>query len=167
MRNMDSIIASHNAKVLAPKPAAPIKTCNCHRPQECPLNGMCQTKCIVYKATISAPGKPTMAYYGLTEKEFKLRYTDHTSSFRHSEQRHKTRLSMHMWELKDLGLEPSVEWEIHKRSAPYKCGSRRCDLCLTEKMVIATADPKTTLNKRSELTSTCRHRSKFFCKPPL
>ena len=32
---------------------------------------------------------------------------------------------------------------------PYNCGSKRCDLCLNEKLLIATHDPNTLLNKRS------------------
>ena len=165
MQSMGSIIASHNTKILAPTPAPTTnnRTCNCRAARVCPLNGMCLTKCIVYKATISAPSKPTMAYYGLTEGTFKTRYNSHTNSFKHWKKRNVTQLSKHMWELKNLGLEPIIKWEIAKRAAPYKCGSRRCDLCLTEKMVIATANPTTTLNKRSELISTCRHRAKFHC----
>ena len=120
-------------------------------------------ECIVYKATISAPNRPTRVYHGLTEGPFKTRYNNHNKSFRLEKYSKETELSKYIWELRDLGLEGEVEWEIAKRAAPYKCGSRRCDLCITEKMVIATADPTTTLNKRSELVSTCRHRAKFRC----
>ena len=34
-------------------------------------------------------------------------------------------------------------------ASPYKCGTRKCDLCLTEKMIIARSDPKKLLNKQS------------------
>ena len=77
--------------------------------------------------------------------------------------RKDTELSKYMWDLRDQGLEGEVRWEIARRAARYKCGARRCDLCLTEKVVILTADPATMLNKRSELVSTCRHRAKFRC----
>ena len=33
-----------------------------------------------------------------------------------------------------------------------------CQLCLTEKVLIATANPTTSLNERSEITRRCRHR---------
>ena len=46
----------------------------------------------------------------------------------------------------------------------YKCGARRCDLCLTEKYVIAHADQEHLLNKRTESISKCRHRNKFLIK---
>ena len=165
MSSIGSIIRSHNAKVLSSttNPTTPQRTCNCRQPQNCPLGGMCLTQCIVYKATVSAPNRPKRVYHGLTEGSFKTRFNNHTTSFRLENHRKETELSKYMWELKDLGLEGEVRWEIAKRAAPYKCGARRCDLCLTEKMVIATADPTTMLNKRSELVSTCRHRAKFRC----
>ena len=160
---MGSIIASHNTKALASTPNPEAPTCNCQQPQDCPLKGKCQIACIVYKATVSAPNNPTKFYYGLTEKDFKTRYRNHTSSFRNPTYRNNTELSKHVWTLKESGLEPKIKWEIIRRAAPYKCGARRCDLCLTEKMIIAAANPHTTLNKRSELVSTCRHRAKFRC----
>ena len=165
MRNMESIIATHNIKILAPAPtpATINKTCNCRVSSLCPLKGKCLTKCIVYKATVSAPTHPTMVYYGLTETTFKTRYNHHTHTFRTPGKCNSTGLSSHMWELKDLGFEPNIEWEIHKRAAPYKRGSKICDLCLTEKMVIASADPTTSLNKCSELVSSCHYRAKFRC----
>ena len=104
-----------------------------------------------------------MVYYGFAETTFKARYYNHTCTFNNSAKRTKTGLSSYIWKLKDLGLEPSIEWEIHKRALAYKCGSKRCDLCLTEKLAIAQADPTTSLNKRSELVSSCRHRAKFRC----
>ena len=161
MRNMGSIIASHNAKALASTPNPAVPTCNCQQAKDCPLNGKCLSDCIVYKATISAPNKPTKFYYGLTERKFKDRYNNHTLSFRSEDYRKDTELSKYVWTLKELGIEPKIKWEIIRKAARYKCGSRRCDLCLTEKMVIASANPHTTLNKRSELVSTCRHQAKF------
>jgi len=38
----------------------------------------------------------------------------------------------------------------------------RCQLCLEEKVMISTADPRTSLNKRSEIIAKCRHRKKFL-----
>ena len=165
MRNMASIISTHNAKILTPTtaPLANSKLCNCRTPSNCPLNGLCLTESIVYKATVSAATKPKMVYYGLTENRFKERYNDHTSSFRNRTYISKTKLSSYIWELKDQGIEPHIQWEIHKHAAPYICGTKRCDLCLTEKLVIATAEPTSLLNKRSELVSCCRHVAKFRC----
>ena len=44
----------------------------------------------------------------------------------------------------------------------YKCGSRKCDLCLAEKVTIARFEGVGLLNKRTELLSKCRHRNEFI-----
>ena len=46
----------------------------------------------------------------------------------------------------------------------YKCGTRRCDLCLTEKYVIARADQEQLLNKKTEIISKYCHRNKYLTK---
>ena len=74
----------------------------------------------------------------------------------------ETELSKHVWNLKDHGLDNNLSWEIHKKASPYPCGSKRCDLCLSENVSIICADPDTLLNKRTELISKCRHRNKFL-----
>ena len=161
MRNVAAIISSHNSKVLNAAPDQPPRTCNCRQPNTCPLDGQCLTECVVYKATVSVPQKPDKHYYGLTEGQFKTRFNGHTHSFREEEYRNETELSKQIWELKDSNQPYKIAWSIVQRASPYRCGTRRCDVCLSEKMIIAMADPLSTLNKRAEIVSTCRHRSKF------
>ena len=62
---------------------------------------MCLTACIVYKATVTAPTRPTKIYYGLTERPFKERYTNHSYSFRDGESSAATELSKYIWKLKE------------------------------------------------------------------
>ena len=64
--------------------------------------------------------------------------------------------------LKDSNKNYKVVWCIVARAPPYKSGSGRYALCLTEKSVIVRASPKGLLNKRTELISKCRHRSKHL-----
>ena len=48
-------------------------------------------------------------------------------------------------------------------------GGKQCDLCLTEKLIILMADPKSTLNKRDEIMTKCMHKRKYLLgtvKPP-
>ena len=56
------------------------------------------------------------------------------------------------------------------RGHPFSSGGRACDLCLTEKLTILTADQNSMLNKRDELLEACRHRRKHMLvsliKPP-
>ena len=48
----------------------------------CPLDGKCLNKCIVYQANVIANNK-CKEYFGTAEGEFKLRYSNYTMSFRH------------------------------------------------------------------------------------
>ena len=57
-----------------------------------------------------------------------------------------------------------INWDIAMKAQKYVCGSRKCDLCICEKLLIARADPNVLLNKRDELVSKYRHRNKFTFK---
>ena len=116
---------------------------------------------ILYKAT-SKTSSNSFVYFGTAEGEFKTRYNNHTTSFRHRECMNETELSKHVWNLKDHGLDNNLSWEIQKRASTCQCGSKRCDLCFSEKVSIICADSDTLFNKRTELISKCRHRNKFL-----
>ena len=165
MPNMGSIIKGHNQTILQDKQeVTPGKTCNCKRQSECPMNGNCLVENIVYKAVVKSPGLSDKCYYGLCATTFKLRYSDHKSSFEHKRHRNKTELSKYVWNLKEQNKQYHVAWSVFRKARPFKEGSTYCDLCVTEKLVIARADEKSCLNKKSEIVSTCRHKSKFYLK---
>ena len=103
-------------------------------------------------------------YFGSTEMSFKQRYAGHKASFAHENLSTATTLSKYVWSLKKAGTPYSLRWEIHKHCSPYKCGTRSCDLCLTEKYVILHADSESTLKKHSEIMQKCRHKNKFKLK---
>ena len=169
MPNMARIIKSHNTRILNPAPSPQsVRSCNCRNPgvnfENCPLKGNCLVEAVIYKATVTAPNKPTMHYIGSTEPPFKQRYSNHNTTFRHVRYRKSTELSNYMWRLKDEGVEGKISWEILQKCIPYKCGTRRCDVCLSEKFQIAQAmraDRTRILNKKSELVSSCRHQRKY------
>ena len=118
---------------------------------------------IIYKATVTSE-QTTKYYYGLSEPPFKLSYNNHTASFRNKPKDKGTVLSKYIWQLKEGEKPYDITWSIAATAAPYRCGTRHCDLCITEKLVIAQADPATLLNKRTELVSKCRHMNKFKLK---
>ena len=121
-------------------------------------------QCVVYKTTISAPYHAEKFYYGLSEPEFKSRYANHNSSLKYLSKRYTTELSKYYWKLRDKGADKKdikVDWGIERQAYKYKCGRRRCDQCLTEKLVIDLVDKSTMLNKRSEIISACPHRTKY------
>ena len=62
-----------------------------------------------------------------------------------------------IWEQKENNI--NIKWEILYKCHTYQAGNNRCDLCLTEKLTIM--NNIGTLNRRSELMSTCRHRAKY------
>ena len=102
-----------------------------------------------------------MSYYGLTDMTFKERFNSHQFDFRHMKSRNSTALSKYIHSLKETNTNYKIQWKIHAKAYSYTCGARRCDLCLLEKLAICLADPETTLNKRSEMVSKCRHKRKY------
>ena len=164
MPNMGTIIKRHNARICGAgrEDGGQTRRCNCRKPEQCPLNGRCLTSRIVYKATVETSNtRAPKVYIGSTETPFKQRYANHLMSFRYERYRNQTELSKYIWGLKRDGKTFRVRWDVLRRAPAYSCLSKRCDLCLTEKLMILSADRSTLLNKRSELVSKCRHQNKF------
>ena len=96
----------------------------------------------IYKCTDSPTTTTTTkqrAYLGLAEGEWKQRYYSHTQSFRNARHKSETALSMYLWELKEKTSEiPKLTWSILKIVTEYSNISKRCLLCLHEKLYIAT-----------------------------
>ena len=162
MSSMSSAIKQHNYKVLSTTKNVD-RLCNCRNKENYPLDGKCLQTCIVYKADVIA-NKGSHIYYGASDGEFKSRYNNHTNSFRHRHHGQDTELSKHIWKLQDKGINFNVKWSVAAYASTYRCGSRRCELCLTEKYVTARANHKNLLNKRTNLISKCRHRNKYILK---
>ena len=70
----------------------------------------------------------------------------------------------YIWSLKDQGItDLKITWEIVDHAIPYQNGSKRCDLCTTEKYHII-GQIENLVNKRDELISKCRHENKYHRK---
>ena len=117
-------------------------------------------KFIVYKAFLKT-NLTDKLYYGSCETSFKLRYNNHNQSFKDNRKINSTELSKAVWKLKQLEQSQEIRWKTVHHATPYQYSLKTCNLCLSEKLQIFLADPKKILNKRSELVSKCRHRSKF------
>ena len=128
-------------------------------------------------------GKSKRTYAGSTT-DLKRRVAEHRTSFNPSTKPHtftnkngvvetksiqqlnaakrtKSTLAAHVWEVRDSGLSPTVEWSILLRSTVYEPGHNWCGICLGEVTLICFADPEESLNKRTELRQGCRHKAKF------
>ena len=167
MRNVASIISSHNKKILSPN--TPSRTCNCPRGNRdnCPLDNRCLTENIVYKARISNNSDEDIkSYVGMTEPIFKKRFYNHTRDANNVGYRNTTELSKYIWSLKDGSKIPNVTYEV-LHQVHGKPSIHFCRLCTTEKLVIIeNLNDNTFLNKRSEFISKCRHINKFLIDPP-
>ena len=77
-----------------------------------------------------------------------------------AEKEEKSELAKYVWKVKKKGLKPKIKWRILLKARPYAKGSRYCDLCLSEKTIIAIADNRS-LNKRNEMLRKCTHMNPF------
>ena len=84
------------------------KHCNCQQKENCPMNGACFQKSLVYYATISCNNKnfKLELYKGSCETSFKKRYSNHKKSFNILFYKHDTKLSMEYWNVKTEQLNP-------------------------------------------------------------
>ena len=163
MPNIKSKINGHNKKVLKNKPTEQKRTCNCLVKEHCPMNGLCLTSSILYQATITSNNTKykEKRYKGICETTFKKRYANHKKSFNIISYKNDTTLSTEYWTLKDKQQLPRLTWEIKGQYKSYNPVSKKCYLCLNEKLAIIDDPEETLLNKRSEIISQCRHRNKY------
>ena len=162
MPNMSSIIKNHNKKILNNN-TTPKNGCNCRQKDQCPLDNNCLITSVIYKANVTTDKDNTgKNYIGLTEGTFKQRYTQHNLTFRNRKYANSTELAKHIWKLKDNKENYKINWSIISSASAYNNISKRCNLCITEKLHIIKADKARNLNKRTELISKCRHENKYF-----
>ena len=156
--NINSIIRSHNKKVMQQSPDHPAKrACNCRKKAECPLEGNCLITGVVYKADVSTNNNNnTVSYIGNTGDTFKSRYANHKKSFKYEQYEKETELSKYIWKLKRQGTPHNIKWSIIA-NPPAATTADRCHLCEQEKLQIMTFKRNPLLNKRSEYLNTCRH----------
>ena len=164
-QSMAGIIANHNSKIMKERTNAEETTekCNCQKGIEtCPLQGKCLTSSVVYKATVKTSDGEIKTYTGCTDRTFKKRHYGHVADAKDSKHRNNTELAGYIWDKKDIGVNiDSIKWEILKKCHKYQPGGKKCDVCLSEKLCIMKDSDPTSLNKRSELMNTCRHRWKW------
>ena len=160
MSNMKSIFSSQNkSKLSEPTDAAHDHSCNCNQ-VPCPLQDKCNAKDIVYKATISNT-KAEHIYLGSTSNRFIRRYHVHKGSLSNRYSKNHTALSNKVWQLRDDGEDPKISFEIFKQSRSASTCENRCNLCLTEKRLIAGTAHPNFLNSRSEIFAACRHKVRW------
>ena len=137
---------------------------NCRQRNNCPLNGNCLKSSVDYQATVTRRDNTSETYIGLTETDFKTRHRNHMHRIIPPRQAHSTDLSKHIWTLKNDNTDYSISWRVLSSSSPYNSSSKRCNLCLKQKFLIICRPELSSLNKRNELVSSCRHRNKALLR---
>ena len=154
---MNQVISRHNKSILrtTSDPEQPQqRKCNCRKKSECPLNGNCQIKSVVYQATVTRTDNAHQeTYVGLTPNTFKVRSYGHTGNFNNDNQRNRTAtaLSKYVWDLKDKNINYDINWSIVTRANSYSTSTKRCNLCITEKYFIIHKPLMSSLNNRNIL----------------
>ena len=160
MPSMKNVIQKHNSKIMEDPKLTNNKTCSCRQKSDCPLNQNCLSECLVYNAVVNT--SKTKNYYGTCEKSFKERYKHHTASFRNKSRQKSTELSNYIWELKENGENYTIDWIIAMKAHPYICGTRKCDLCLREKLLIARANSESLLLCEKSFKERYKHHTASF-----
>ena len=96
----------------------------------------------------------------------KLLYANYKKSFNVKKNKNDTKLSTEYCKLANNKLHPQISWSIKGNYKSYNPNSKRCSLCLQEKLEIVD-DPKEILNKCSEVISQCCHQNKYKLKTLL
>ena len=118
MPNMAQMLNQHNTKVNSGNNSSHTGGCNGQRQgRQCPVPGNCMAKGVVYGAEIThlATGNKE-TYTGLTDGTIRDRISKHEGDCCQRD-RPETRLSAHMWDLKDKGHTYSITWQIMARAS--------------------------------------------------
>ena len=160
MPNMAAAISNHNKKILKPISAEDQPKCICGLGPECPVDGTCSQKWVVYSAKVTpSSGGTVETYTGLTYRPFKTRWKEHMSDFENPKCRTKSNLSGHIWDLKDRGKGYNVEWSIIDKAPPFNTTTKKCLLCIKEKHHIMCDGPRSNLDRRYSIHAATEHKA--------
>ena len=125
--------------------------CNCREENTCPLNGNCQATSVIYQAKVKTATGPEKNIYKTYRRDMEAKKL-HTQIIIQQPKIHQ--LSKHIWKLMENNQAPEITWSIKTSAPAYTNITKRCMLCLQEKMTIITfPDEDSLLNRRSELIS--------------
>ena len=79
------------------------RSCNCVNEENCPLNGKCLKKDIIYIANITSDVRNyrMIEYKGISATIFKDRFGNHKKSFNNKSYKLDTELSPEVWAIRD------------------------------------------------------------------
>ena len=71
-----------------------------------------------------------------------------------------TEFSKEFWKIKRRNSVPKIKWRILKKCSRFNSSLLRCKVCVNGKPETALIKGNNILNRRTELTSKCRHVNK-------
>ena len=153
--HMRSTINKRNARILSKLNTTNTNSeepnCNCWTKDNCPLQGNCLTKNLVYQAEVTTTDNVTTTKIYRDDCKIKACYNNHMKSFRDAEDSRETTLSSNIWKLNMEKRGYSIKWSILKRAKSYESGKKLCNLCLEG--IIGTIS-----SRRSRATDGCLGR---------
>ena len=168
MASIKQIVDGQNKGILANQNVSNTpneKSCNCRKPHDCLVAEQCLKESVIYQATVTnSENNHAQTYIGLTANAFKAKFNNHKYSFKDKSKKSSLELSKYIWELNNNKTKYSTTWKILKNAKPYDPATNRCNLCIGEKYFIICKPQLSTLNKRNELVSGCRHACNFILR---
>ena len=118
---------------------------------------------MIYKANVITDKDRTRKnYVRLTEGTFNIVNINYPSTTGNMLGPHQAKVAKHIWKLKGNKEYYKISWSIISSESAYDNISKRCNLCLAEKLYIIKGYKASNLNKRAQLISKCRNENKYF-----
>ena len=134
--NIKSKSCTHNKKILSTPVNHNTRKCICINKYTCPLNGNYLLENILYIVKIKSDKKNYQPrnFKEISEKTFKKRYENHKRSFNINRPKDDIKLSVEHWNLEAANSNSKVTRPLKSQFSAYKPQSKRCSLCLNEKL---------------------------------
>ena len=130
------------------------------------MPGACNQDGAIYKAKVTTDDGRVESYVGLAKK-IKKRWPKHKATLGSRTADGQTTLSKYVWKKRDEGLNPSVSWKYLETNVPdFNPVTEICKLCTREKFQILLNPSVATLNFKTDIFSSCRHRLIYIIGDP-
>ena len=91
----------------------------------------------------------------------RLRVTTHIQSLKKTNCKNQTELSKKSKEMTSKNIKYDIIFKLIENKPAYTPERKKCDLCISESYHILFSSLENIINKKSEITNKCRHRSRF------
>ena len=117
----------------------------------------------LYGASITSglPNYTVKEYVGVSAPPWKTRHANHKTSFKYRRCEKTTEPQKEVWRINDQDGDYNINWRAIGHAAANNPTSKRCNLCIAEKIYIAENAGEHLLNQRDELISKCRHLNTY------